>query len=337
MQSTQKEADPHDVFAIETILAARAADRAPPLAHDGHPAEPQAYAAGPQAYAAPEISVGVPATQLEPTFRAADVSDIQLENIRPDEIKIDGINALHERPTSKWVKRVVMALLGLTGAMAAAAWQHYGDRAKDHVTSMAVEWAPPFVLAALAPAEKPAAAEQPSAPAIQATAADQAALQPAAAAQLPQAAAVAGAPAESPQLQSMAQDLAAMSQQVEDLKATIAQLRASQTQMAREPAKTSESKTSESKISEGKDARASEAKPSEPNLRPRVTAAAVPPPRPAAAPARKPKPAAYPPAQAAYVPPLPPAPAQAQPAPPPPQQTLADDGEPIVRPPMPLR
>ena len=48
MQSTQplksaqppKEADPHDVFAIKSILAARADNRAPPLAHDPgqHPA-----------------------------------------------------------------------------------------------------------------------------------------------------------------------------------------------------------------------------------------------------------------------------------------------------------
>jgi len=84
MQSmkTLKEADPHDVFAIETILAARG-DRAPPLAHDavGHPGGPQG---------APEISIGVPAAQIEPAFHAAGVSDIPIENIRPDEIKIDG-------------------------------------------------------------------------------------------------------------------------------------------------------------------------------------------------------------------------------------------------------
>jgi hypothetical protein len=318
MQSmkTLKEADPHDVFAIETILAARG-DRAPPLAHDavGHPGGPQG---------APEISIGVPAAQIEPAFHAADVSDI------PIEIKIDGVKSLGERPSAKWARRVVMALLGLAGATAAAAWQHYGDQAK----AMAVEWAPPFVIAALAPAEKPAAAEQPNATAVraadQAAPADQPAAQlvqpaaqPVATAQPEQAAAPATtAPAESTQLQSMARDLAAMSQQVEELKASIAQLRASQAQTSREVAKAAEPRTSEAKPVE--------------NVRPRVTAAA-PPARPTAAPVRRPTPA-YPPAQAAYVPPLPPVPApvQSQPAPPP-QQTIADDGEPIVRPPMPVR
>jgi len=312
MQSmkTLKEADPHDVFAIETILAARG-DRAPPLAHDavGHPGGPQG---------APEISIGVPAAQIEPAFHAADVSDI------PIEIKIDGIKGLGERPPAKWAKRVVMALLGLAGATAAAAWQHYGDQAK----AMAVEWAPPFVIAALAPAEKPAAAEQPNVTAVRAAAdqaapADQPAAQPVATAQPEQAAAPATAtPAESTQLQSMARDLAAMSQQVEELKASIAQLKAGQAQTSREVAKAAEPRTSEAKPVE--------------NVRPRVTAAA-PPARPTAAPVRRPTPA-YPPAQAAYVPPLPPVPApvQSQPAPPP-QQTIADDGEPIVRPPMPVR
>ena len=324
MQSmkTLKEADPHDVFAIETILAARG-DRAPPLAHDsvGHPGGPQR---------APEISIGVSAAQIEPAFNAADVSDIPIEIIRPDEIKIDGIKVLGERPTAKWVRRVVMAVLGLVGATAAAAWQHYGDQAK----AMAVEWAPPFVIAALAPTEKPAT-EQPNVTAVRAAAADQAAptdqpaaqlvqpaAQPVATAQPEQAAVPATAtPAESTQLQSMARDLAAMSQQVEELKASIAQLRASQTQTSREAAKAAEPRTSEARPVE--------------NVRPRVTAAA-PPPRPTAAPVRRPTPA-YPP-QAAYVPPLPPVPAtvQSQPAPPP-QQTIADDGEPIVRPPMPVR
>ena len=128
---------------------------------------------------------------------------------------------------AKWTKRVIMALLGLCGAMAAAAWQHYGDQAK----AMAAEWAPPFVLAALPSATRPAVAEQPSAPATEAAATDQAAAQPAAAA----------APAQPEprrhrrgrsfqrnraQLQSMAQDLATMGQQVEELKTTIAQLKA---------------------------------------------------------------------------------------------------------------
>ncbi|MBR1275018.1 hypothetical protein [Bradyrhizobium sp. AUGA SZCCT0283] len=337
MQSTPtlKDTDPHDVFAIESLLHAHA-EKAPPLAHD--PAAPPAaphvqVAAKPQVHVTPPISAGAPIPQVEPTFRA---SDIQLENVRPSEIKVDGLKPPGERPMSKWVKRVVMALLGLCGAMAAAAWQHYGDQAK----AMAAEWAPPFVLAALPSATRPAAAEQPSAPATETAATDQAAAQPTAAAAPAQpepaattaTAAVAPA-AESAQLQSMAQDLTTMGQQVEELKTTIAQLKASQAQMARELAKASEGK-------------AAETRPVEQNLRPRVSALTPPASRPAAPPppVRKPKPAysyspSYSPAPIAAAPaaPLPPAQAAAPLSPAPPKQTIADDGEPVVRPPMPLR
>ena len=242
MQSTFKDTDPHDVFAIETLLHAHA-EKAPPLAHD--PAAPSVApqvqgAAKSQAHVAPPISVSAPIPQVEPTFRDPDVRDIQLENVRPSEIKVDGLKPPGERPMAKWAKRLIMALLGLFGAMAAAAWQHYGDQA----TAMATEWAPPFVLAALS-SDKAAVAEQPNASAVQAAAVDPAAAQPAAttpAQPEPAAAPVATASAESAQLQSMAQDLATMGQQVEELKATIAQLKASQAQMARELAKASEAK-----------------------------------------------------------------------------------------------
>ena len=173
MQSTPtlKDTDPHDVFAIETLLHAHA-EKAPPLAHD-----PAATGAA-SPHRAPQISVSAPIPQIEPTFRDPDVRDIQVENVRPSEIKVDGLKPPGERPMGKWAKRVIMALLGLCGAMAAAAWQHYGDQAK----AMAAEWAPPFVLAALPSATRPAVAEQPSAPATEAAATDQAAAQPAAAA-----------------------------------------------------------------------------------------------------------------------------------------------------------
>jgi hypothetical protein len=334
MQSTPtlKDTDPHDVFAIETLLHAHA-EKAPPLAHD-----PAAPSVAPQVHVAPPISASAPIPQVEPTFRAPDARDIKIENVRPGEIKVDGLKPLGEPPVAKWAKRLIMALLGLCGAMAAAAWQHYGDQAK----AVAAEWAPPFVLAALPSAAKPAVAEQPSAPAAEATATDQAAAQPAAAAAAaaptqpepaaPTATAAAAPSAESAQLQSMARDLATMGQQVEELKATIAQLKASQAQMARELARTSEAK--------GPEAKAAETRPAEPNLRPRVSALpAAPPP-----PVRKPKPVSsytpsYAPAPLAAAPaaPLPPVQAAAPLPPAPPRQTIADDGEPVVRPPMPLR
>ena len=267
--------------------------------------------------------MGASAPPVVPTLRASDIRDIKVENNnnRPDEIRVDNFIPSGERPASKWGKRVVIGALGLCSAIAAAAWQHYGDQAK----AMAVSWAPQSVVAALLPSETPAAAEAAGTPAIQAASPDQAATteQPVAPAKPEQAAAtVATTPStESAQLQSMAQDLAAMTRQVEELKANIAQLRTSHAQMAREVAKAA-------------DARAPDARLPEQTSRPRV--AAVPPPRtvPPSTPRRPP------PAQAAYIPPvqpLPPpaaAPVQAQPAPPP---QLADDGQPVVRPPMPLR
>ena len=122
-----------------------------------------------------------------------------------------------------------------------------------------------------------------------------------------------------------------MSQQVEELKATIAQLKASQAQMTRELAKASEAK-------------ATETRPAEQNLRPRVSALTPPrrgrpPRRPCASRSRGLFPfACLAPAPVAVAPaaPLPPAQAAA-PLPPHRRQTIADDGEPVVRPPMPLR
>jgi hypothetical protein len=360
MQSTPtlKDTDPHDVFAIESLLAAHA-EKAPPLAHD--PAaiavapqvqvvakpqvqvapKPQVQGAG-QPQVAPPISIGAPMPQVEPVLPASDARDIPLDNIRPGEINVSGLKLPGDRPTAKWAKRVVMALLGLCGAMAAAAWQQYGDQA----TAMAAEWAPPFVLAALPSGAKPAVAEQPSTPTAETAASNPAAVQQpavsaAAAAPTPPepatTAAAAAPAAESTQSQSMARDLAMMSQQVEELKTAIAQLKASQAQMAREFAKASEAKVAEAK--------AAETRPAEQNLRPRVSALTPPTQRPAAPPpVRKPKPvSSYSPSYstaplaAAPAPPLAPVQAAAPLSPAPPQQTIADDGAPVVRPPMPLR
>jgi len=326
MQSTpMKDTDPHDVFAIESLLAAHA-ERAPTLAHD--PAAPGV----PPVHVAPPISVGAPIPQVEPPFRTPDARDLPVENAGAGEIKVDGLKPLAAQPMSKTMKRVVMAVLALFGATAAAGWQQYGDQAK----AMAAEWAPPFVLAALPSATRPAVAEQ---PAVDAVAPDQsaAAQQPAQVAAPEQAAPAvitATASAESGQLQSMAQDLAAMGKQVEELKATIAQLKSGQAQMARELAKASEAKVSE-------------IKPAEQAPKPKVTALTPPPHRPAPHPVRKPKPApisyspAYAPAPVAPIAaapaPLPPPQAAAPIPPAPPAQTIADDGQPVVRPPMPLR
>jgi len=325
-----KDTDRQDVLAIETLLAAHA-EKSPSLAHD-----PAGISAAPPVHVMPPVLAGAQIPQVPPPLRAADAHDIPVENGRSSEIKVDGLKLPGAQPRSKWGKRFAIAVLALFGATAAAAYQQYGDQAK----AMAAEWTPPFVLAALHASDTQAAAEQPGVSAVPANAAEQVpAQQPAAAAaaEPPAPAVITATPpaAESSQLQSMAQDLAAMGQQVEELKATIAQLKASQAQMARELAKTSEAKASEAKV---------EARPAEPNVRPRVSAlTAAPAQRPASPPpVRKPKPVA-----STYSPAYTPAPAAAAVAPPPPQaaalpppppaQTIADDGQPVVRPPMPLR
>ena len=327
MQSTQtlKDADPHDIFLIEPeiVRALRASKSSSDLAHDAKtvPSAPQPEVAP---SVAPDIAPGMALPRVEPTFRAAAVDDIKVANER---IELPG-----DRPAmSKLTMRVVMGLFALASAGAAAAWQHYGDTAKaaiaDHV--------PPFVLAWSQPSEKPAAAEQPGAPAVEAatadqgTAADQAVAQPAQPTQAAAPVVSAAAPDTTPSLQTMSRDLASMGQQIEQLKASIAQLKAGQDQMSREMAKTSDARPVE--------ARTSGAMTSGPSVRPKPP---VPPVHATAAPVRKPKPAysalpppaapAYP--QAAAAPPPPPATAAAAPQSP----ATAEDGGPLVRPPMPL-
>jgi len=320
MQSPNKETDPH-VFAIETLLAAHA-EKAPPLVHD------PAASVAPQVHIAPSISVGAPASHVEPPLSATDAGDVDVQNARLSEIKVDTLQPSIVQPMPKAMRRVVMAILALLGATAAAGWQQYGDQAK----AMALEWTPTPVLAAIYSATRPAAAVQPDAATAEAAVEQAAAPQPvvAPAQDQPAPAVVAATPIPDPnQLQAMTQDLAAMGRQVEELKATIAQLKANQAQLTRELAKSSEAKVGE-------------AKPVEPNPRPKVSALTPPPQRPVPPPARKPKPVAatYAPAYTAApaaAAPLPPVQAAAPPPPAPPAQTIADDGQPVVRPPMPLR
>jgi hypothetical protein len=182
--------------------------------------------------------------------------------------------------------RAVRGLIGLMLAacicVAAFVWHSpYGDAAREIVAS----WAPQLVAIASLPLEKPGLPAQPGPPAVQA-AAKAAPPQPAPPAQsaaddvAPAPAAAALSPDLTQLLQSVARDVAAMGQSIEQIKASqermardhvnaVDLLRASQEQMARVIAKTSEAKTSEQ------------------NLRPKVSA---PPPRPTAAPARKPVP-----------------------------------------------
>jgi hypothetical protein len=308
--------DPHDapVIAPDIIAAARAdkvfADTMSDAKSDASDQKPGTESRGARARA------------IDTTFRAAAVGSVQTPREKPR--------------APKWATSAIMAFLfALCSGIAATAWQHYGDAAKQMVSN----WTPQFALASSPSPEPAAPAAQPDASAVQASATDRAPPQAMASAQPQESAAsdtAALTPESSPLIQSMARDLAAMGQQIEQLKASIADLKASQQAMARDVVRTPEAKTPEARISE---VRPSGVRTALQNTRPKVS---LPPPplRLATAPVRRPIPA-YPPVQAAAVQPLPLAISRpaAPPQPAPPRPAAVDDPEdgPVVRPPMPLR
>ena len=286
MQSTliATEADPHDRFVIEpdVVLAARADA-------DQHRRDPDLRAL------VSEISAGVAAQAAAPKVDTS-FRSVAAENKR-----------------GRWLGRFIVAFLfALVSAMGATAWQRYGDRAQAYVAMAAPLLGLSSLQATSAPASAPAVAE----------AAPEQASAPAEASPTETAAPSAPAsPDQTQAIQSLTRDLAAIGQQVEALKASIAELKAGQEQVAHD-AKAAEAK-------------AAEAKALEQSMRAKVSAL---PPRPPAVP-RKPKPY-VPPAQASAAPLLPPpgAPGSApvQIAPPPPVSMAPQDGL-VPRPPMPVR
>ena len=288
--------DPHDVLEIapDVVLVARAAAEFPSLATDAahRPLDRQPnMGAGPTGEAMPRVDT---------SFRATDTSG--------------------GRSRGAWARRATIAFLfALCSAFAAAAWERYGDDAQVTVAGITPQIIP--TLMSWLPMQKPAtAAQADTAPVTQnAASSDQAApavaAQPAGSAMTP-AAATSSAPDQAEALQSMARDVANLTQQVSELQASIAQLKANQEQMARDKAKAPE-------------ARVSEVRPAAP-AEPRPTRLGAPP-RPLGTLVHR----SRPPAQAAYLPPPPSTAAPVQIAPPP--AVTAPDGDPVVRPPMPVR
>jgi hypothetical protein len=318
--------DPHDVLVVAPGVAVMVptdeelAKLARSLRHPPCPQAPTEANPSPQATVPP----------VDTTFRPTAVGDVSTPR---------------RQTTGRKAARAFTAVLLLAvGAGAAAiAWESYGDAAE----AMIGQWAPQRVLALL-PLEKPAqAAQEPAPPAVEATAAN---AEPAPAGAAAQTTAEGVAPAAAapsaetaPSLGSMANELANARQEIEQLKATIEDLKASQQQMSQEMAKASDARVSEAKASpevRPSEARMSEGRPTEPNLRPKMPAH---PPRTAAARVRKPMPPP-PIQQAATAPVLPQAASPYVPrqvAPPPPQttgETLTDpELASVPRPPMPVR
>jgi hypothetical protein len=137
------------------------------------------------------------------------------------------------RPGRKLALRFLAALaLAIGSGVAAIGWEMYGDQAKQTISA----WAPQLASLLPTPDKSPSAS-----PPVEPVAADAVVPQvpPAAAATPADGAAVQDAVTSADTAQ-MARDLASMGQQVEQLKATIAELKAGQQQMARDLAKATE-------------------------------------------------------------------------------------------------
>jgi len=313
LKELERDNDPHDVLEIApgVVLAARAEPEFSTLAPGAmsHAAEPRFH---------PRPSAAAAAPSLDAAFRA------------DDHIRAPGGRS----SKGKKLSRVVFVFLFALGSAAAAeAWRHYGDTAK----AMIANWTPGFVATSFVATSPPPASAAPveqtdatDVPAVQAT--PPAATPAPAAAPAPPAAPAQSTEAVAPNAPApdQAQLLASMAQQIEQLKASVEQLRAGQEQMSRDIAKASD-KASEMK--------ASEVRGPEPSVRPRIAAPKMAaPPRPAVGLARKPRPTA---SAAPYLPPPPLPPAAAPPIVPQPapeaQATVETDGNPVVRPPLPVR
>jgi hypothetical protein len=267
----------------------------------------------------PDPSAPVPT--VDTTFRATAGND---------EVQASG-------PTfRRRLMRIVAALLlaaGISGA--ALGWQTFGYVAKKALIS----WAPKWAIATSLPLDKlgwSSTEAKPSDEPADAAPAQADASTPAAADASTPVNAVANAAAPSSdaaqqQLQSMARDLASANQEIEALKASIAELKASQQQVTRDLAKAASDRTAEQATARAKAAAAR--KLATPSYSPSPTTSA-------AAPAYRPTPSTYSSAQAAM--PQPPQSATAQPYVPPPPvqlQPQADPGMPATapRPPMPVQ
>lgn len=321
VKDTMRDNDPHDAVQIspDVVRASRLTSEAPTLAPE--------FTARPEPKFAPE-----PKLSPEPKFIPVSAPPAAAPSV-DTAVRVtasDGHNRRKRSAAGRWLRGAFVTFLFAGGSAAATiAWEKHGDIA----TQKLAEWTP--ALMSLLPSTSqtaPVAAAQAVPPVAQDQATDQTAATPSAPVVTAAAAPAATQSDATQTVEAMTRDIAAMAQQIEQLKANIAELKAGQEQMVREMAKPPAPKP----VAEVK-----------PPVDPRARASALPQraPAPIPPPVRKPKPVvshSYMPAYSS--PPLapPPPPSQAAAVPPaaaPPvatTQTVADDDGPIVRPPMPL-
>lgn len=321
VKDTMRDNDPHDAVQIspDVVRASRLTSEAPTLAPE--------FTARPEPKFAPESKLSP-----EPKFIPVSAPPAAAPSV-DTAVRVtasDGHNRRKRSAAGRWLRGAFVTFLFAGGSAAATiAWEKHGDIA----TQKLAEWTPALASLLSSPSQTaPVAAAQAAPPVAQDQATDQTAATPAAPV-VTAAAAPAATPADATQtVESMTRDIAAMAQQIEQLKANIAELKAGQEQMVREMAKPQAPKP----VAEVK-----------PPVDPRARASALPQraPAPIPPPVRKPKPVVSHSYMPAYSPPPlapPPPPSQAAAVPPaaaPPvatTQAVADDDGPIVRPPMPL-
>ncbi|MBC9876093.1 hypothetical protein G8O24_01865 [Bradyrhizobium sp. INPA01-394B] len=323
VKDTVKDNDPHDAIQIspDVIRASRAGGEAPTLAPEFTIRPEPKFAPEPKATIEPKFSPASEPQAAAPQAAAPSVDTAVRVTASDDHIRPKRSAA------GKWLRGAFVTFLFAGGSAAATiAWEKHGDTA----TQMLAQWTP--ALASLLPSTSqtaPVAAAQAAPSAAPDQAADQTAPPPAPPVATAPAPAQADAAASA---DSMTRDIAAMAQQIEQLKASIAELKAGQEQMVREMAKPPAQKP----VAEAR-----------PPVNPSAHVSALPP-RPAAPlppQTRKPKPVVSRTYMPAYSPPPlapPPPPSQAAAVPPPAAppvastQTVADDDGPVVRPPMPV-
>ena len=273
--------------------------------------------------AANDSSGALPVPAVDATFRATVVND--------------DVPVRKSSFGRRAVRAIAALLLTLGIGAAALSWQTFGYAAKKALFS----WAPKWAIAASLPLEKLGLASE-STPSD-----DPPVAAPAATAASDQSPSDTGTPGNTAattavpssdtaqQLQSMARDLANANQQVETLKASIAELKASQQQMTRDLAKVSE---------QAAKAKIAATTPRPPVHKPAPVYSSTATYSPAAAPAPpppayRPVSSSYPPTQTAAAPAAQPYVSQPQPyVPPGPVQLQPEPGlGPAPRPPMPVQ
>ena len=308
--------DPHDVLDIsaDVVRASRAIDPAPTLAPE-FTVRPDSRIQGPtiQEPKIQELKIDRPVIETTP-LAAAPPLDAAVRVTTSD-----APVARKRSSVGKWLGGAALAFFfALGSAGATILWETHGDIAKQMIAT----WLPALTAS---PSQAAATTDSPAGAPDVATAdqpVEPTASQPQASPAEVQDAATTATPDAAQTLQSMTRDLAAMAQQIEQLKGDIAELKAGQQQMARETAKPVQPKPAEARAVDPRAKLSAAPRPAAPHVR-------KPKPKPVYTPTYAPVPIAPPPppSQATALPPRSAAAAQPQ---------VADDDGPVVRPPMPV-